>query len=132
MSKKQDLSYAEYCLEKWAEWSLDLDGFAKVSSIAKLGEASSSNRGSSQVPNGVEIPSRDVGHVLKIFKAMLESSDKGAKRVHILRILSLGRKGNENISQAMKRMNLGLRRADYYDAIEDFSGRLEMALIYGN
>lgn len=126
MSKNCDVNYAEYCIERWARWALDDNGFPATSPVAKLGDSGGGKGGHSQVPHGVEITCMDVVNTIQVFKLMIDSSEKSAKRAHLLRSISLGRVEGESISRAMKRMGLGSRRADYYAAIEEFSIRLDM------
>lgn len=125
MGRQNHLNYANYVLEEWARWMLSADGFSPVSSIAKLGEISNYCNGGS-LPNGVELPCREVSKAINVFSFMEESSPKSAKRSMLLRSTYLGRVENESVFETMSRLNLTSRRADYYDSLEEFNIRLEM------
>ena len=123
--KRQDVEYAKICLEEWAKWTLDTNGFPAESPTAKLGRVEKTSKIGSLLPAGIEPPSKDVDRAIFVFKMMVGSSSKGANRVHILRSVSLGRVGDETIDEAMRRLEFCGRKA-YERALEDFASRLEM------
>lgn len=123
--KRQDVEYAKICLEEWAKWVTDTNGFPVESPTAKLGAIEKTSKINTTLPVGVEPPNKDVDRAIFVFQAMVGSSSKSTHRAHILRVMSIGRVGDETIEEAMKRMNIGGKNA-YDRALEEFAIRLEM------
>lgn len=124
--KVQDFNYAESVLEEWARWMLADDGFPKESPTAKLGHIHKTSKVGAILPVGVKTHCKDVDRAIFVFKKMIESSDKGANRVHILRTINLGRSEGESLEEAIKRLNVRTHIKTYQRALEDFASRLEM------
>lgn len=124
-NKRQDLSYANHCLEEWARWALDTNGFPPVSAVAKFGEMRPETP-ASQIPHGVEIGNLDIRRAILVFRSMQESSTKGMRRVHLLQVVNLNRQESETIADTINRLDKNIRIPTYSDALADFATRLEM------
>lgn len=126
--KRRDFNYAYHCLEQWVLWNTEHNGFPARSPILKLGEMAAFSSASS-IPTGVESNDRDVERANTILAMMNNSSGKSAERAHLLKVVTAGRKEDESVMGAIKRLELKVSERAYYDAIEEFDIRLE-TLIY--
>lgn len=128
MRKRRDFDYANYCLEKWAEWSEDDNGFPTRSPTAKYGELKA-HRSESSLPTNIEPNSRDIDRAILVLGLMKGSSSKSAEYAEILKKVNRSRCNDESIKQAMERLEIGKGEAVYYMALDEFTMRLEV-LIY--
>ena len=128
MRKRRDFDYANYCLEKWAEWSEDDNGFPARSPTAKYGELKA-HRAESSLPTNIEPNSRDIDRAILVLGLMKDSSSKSAEYAEILKKVNRSRCNDESIKQAMERLEVGKGEAVYYMALDEFTMRLEV-LIY--
>lgn len=129
MRKRRDYSYAKICLEAWAFWMIGDHGFSSRSAIARIGEPSSPNFGSS-MPNGVLPKDRAVDHANTVLAVMNGSCDSSAERAHILKVITRNQQGGETIAQTFERLGIDQPTRLYHSALEEFAIRLEV-LVYG-
>lgn len=127
MRKRRDFDYANYCLEMWAEWVEDNNGFPNRSPTAKYGELRA-HKAESSLPTNIEPNSRDVDRAVLVLGLMKSSSSKSAEYAEILKKINRSRCNDESIKQAMERLEIGKGEAVYYMALDEFTMRLEVLI----
>lgn len=127
MRKRRDFDYANYCLEMWAEWAEDNNGFPSRSPTAKYGELRA-HKAESSLPTNIEPNSRDVDRAVLVLGLMKSSSSKSAEYAEILKKVNRSRCNDESIKQAMERLEIGKGEAVYYMALDEFTMRLEVLI----
>lgn len=105
MRKRRDYSYAKICLEAWAFWMMGDHGFSSRSAIARMGEPTNHNFGSS-TPNGVLPKDRAVDHANTVLAVMNGSCESSAERAHILKVITRNQQGKESIAQTFRRLEI--------------------------
>lgn len=128
MNKRRDYNYAYHCLEKWAIWNSEHNGYPARSPILKFGEAIAFPTESS-IPAGVEPFDRDVERANTVLAMMSCSSRKSVERAHLLKIITAARVEDETVGDVIKKLNLNIDNRRHSEALEEFAIRLD-TLIY--
>lgn len=124
---KRDYSYANYCLEQWVIWNAEHNGFPSRSPILKFGE-NPAHIAASSIPTGVEPNNRDVERANFVLATMNGSDGRSPQRAHILKVVVSNRSNNETIKELIERLEIGVTERQYYDALEEFTMRLDTIL----
>lgn len=130
MRKRRDLEYAKICLEEWAKYMEDDNGFPARSPTAKYGELKA-HRAESSLPTGIESHSREVDHATLVLAIMSDSSSRSKERSNTLKLIYRNRCNDESIDQAMERMNLKGGAPNFSKSLDEFALRLD-TVTYGN
>lgn len=120
---RRDYNYANHCLEQWAIWSTEHNGFPSRSPILKFGE-NPAHIAESSIPTGVEPFNRDVERANLILAMMNDSCNKSAERAHLLKLVAVHREMDESLDEVLGRIGVKERRS-YYTALDEFTVRLE-------
>lgn len=130
MRKRRDLEYAKICLEEWAKYMKDDNGFPARSPTAKYGELKA-HRAESSLPTNIEPNSREVDHAMLVLAIMSDSSSRSKERSNTLKLIYRNRCNDESIDQAMERMNLKGGAPNFSKSLDEFALRLD-TVTYGN
>lgn len=123
---RRDYNYANHCLEQWAIWSTEHNGFPSRSPILKFGE-NPAHIAESSIPTGVEPFNRDVERANLILAMMNDSCNKSAERAHLLKVVTVSQGASDTVVSILEKLKVS--RDAYYDALEEFTVRLE-SIIY--
>lgn len=130
MRKRRDLEYAKICLEEWAKYMEDDNGFPARSPTAKYGELKA-HRAESSLPTNIEPNSREVDHAMLVLAIMSDSNPRSMERAEVLKQVYRNRCNDETIEQAMGRLGIHKTAVYYSNALGEFSVRLD-TVIYSN
>lgn len=130
MRKRRDLEYAKICLEEWAKYMEDTNGFPARSPTAKYGELKA-HRAESSLPNNIEPRSRVIEYATLVLAIMSDSSPRSKERSNALKLIYRNRCNDESIDQAMERMKLKGGAPYFSKALDEFALRLD-TVTYGN
>lgn len=131
MRKRRDLEYAKICLEEWAKYMEDTNGFPARSPTAKYGELKA-HRAESSLPTNIEPNSREIDRAILVLGIMSDSSSRSMERADALRIIHRNRCNDETIEESMARLGINKAISYYSDAIDEFAVRLEMVVYSTN
>lgn len=120
--------YAKYCLEMWAEWANDTNGYPSRSNIAKFQEIPAF-RSESSLPSGIAPRNRETEITILILNMMSDSCPHSQRNADILKKVNRGIKEGESVKEVIKRLNIQCNQVDYSNAIKEFTIRLE-TIIY--
>lgn len=130
MRKRRDLEYAKICLEEWAKYMEDTNGFPSRSPTDKFGELKA-HRAESSLPGGIEPNSREVNNAILVLSIMSSSSTGSQERADLLKKVSRNRCNDETVEQVMDRLGIVRVKSYYSNALDEFAMRLE-TIIYSN
>ena len=128
MSKRRDYNYANHCLDVWAIWKLDHNGFPSRSPILKFGE-NPAHIAQSSIPTGVEPKGLDIERANRVLGIMNISCEKSAMRAWLLKEVAVKRVDDEEIESVLERLEIKFSRRQYFEALEEFTIRLE-SIVY--
>lgn len=130
MRKRRDLEYAKICLEEWAKYMEDDNGFPSRSPTDKFGELKA-HRAESSLPANIEPGSREVNNAILVLSIMSNSSTGSQERADVLKKVSRNRCNDETVEQVMDRLGIIRVKSYYSNALNEFAMRLE-TIIYSN
>ena len=130
MRKRRDLEYAKLCLEEWAKYMEDTNGFPSRSPTDKFGELKA-HRAESSLPTNIEPNSREIDHAILVLSIMGSSSTGSQERADLLKKVSRNRCNDETVEQVMERLSITRVKSYYSNALDEFAMRLE-TIIYSN
>lgn len=119
--------YAKYCLQKWAEWANDTNGYPSRSNIAKFQEIPA-HRAESSLPSGIEPKNREAEITILILNMMGNSCPKSQKSADIIKRVNRGMSDGESAKEAIERLKIQCNQVDYSNAVREFTVRLETLL----
>lgn len=131
MRKRRDLEYAKICLEEWAKYMEDDNGFPARSPTAKYGELKA-HRAESSLPNGIEPKSREVDFTILVLGMMSNSTARSAERANVLGRINRERCNDETIDDAMVRLGINKNSVYYSNALDEFALRLDTVMYRNN
>ena len=129
MRKRRDLEDAKICLEEWAKYMEDTNGFPSRSPTDKFGELKA-HRAESSLPTNIEPNNRTIEHAMLVLAIMSDSSSRSKGRADVLKSVSRSICNDESIEQAMERLGIEKAKSYYFDALDEFAMRLEV-VTYG-
>lgn len=130
MRKRRDLEYAKICLEEWAKYMEDDNGFPSRSPTDKFGELKA-HRAESSLPTNIEPGSREVNNAILVLSIMGDSSSRSKERASVLKLIYRNRCNDESVDQAMEKMRLKGGAPYFSKALDEFALRLD-TVTYGN
>lgn len=130
MRKRRDLEYAKLCLEEWAKYMEDTNGFPSRSPTDKFGELKA-HRAESSLPTNIEPNSREIDRAILVLGIMSSSSTGSQERADLLKRVSRNRCNDETVEQVMERLSITRVKSYYSNALDEFAMRLE-TIIYSN
>lgn len=130
MRKRRDLEYAKICLEEWAKYMEDTNGFPSRSPTDKYGELKA-HRAESSLPTNIEPNSREIDRAILVLGIMSDSSTGSQERADLLKRVSRNRCNDETVEQVMERLSITRVKSYYSNALDEFAMRLE-TIIYSN
>lgn len=130
MRKRRDLEYAKLCLEEWAKYMEDTNGFPSRSPTDKFGELKA-HRAESSLPTNIEPNSREIDRAILVLSIMGSSSTGSQERADLLKKVSRNRCNDETVEQVMERLSITRVKSYYSNALDEFAMRLE-TIIYSN
>lgn len=119
--------YAKYCLQKWAEWANDVNGYPSRSNIAKFQEIPA-HRAESSLPSGIEPKNREAEIAILILNMMGDSCPQSQKSADIIKRVNRGMSDGESVKEAIERLGIQCNQVDYSNAVREFTVRLETLL----
>lgn len=129
MRKRRDLEYAKICLEEWAKYMEDTNGFPSRSPTDKYGELKA-HRAESSLPNNIESHSREVDFAIQVLGLMRNSNLKSSGYADVLKEVSRNRCNDESIIQALERLELDRSERYYYAALDEFAAMLDVVIFF--
>ena len=94
--------YAKYCLQKWAEWANDTNGYPSRSNIAKFQEIPA-YRAESSLPSGIEPRDRETEIAILILNMMSNSCPQSQKSADIIKRVNRGMSDGESVKEEIGR-----------------------------
>lgn len=131
MRKRRDLEYAKICLEEWAKYMEDDNGFPSRSPTDKFGELKA-HRAESSLPGGIEPQSREVDFAILVLGMMSNSTARSAERANVLGRINRERCNDETIDDAMVRLGINKNSVYYSNALDEFALRLDTVMYSNN